>query len=180
MYALCQAIGFNTQPPEGGWHSHLKISKSAIGFQHTAARRRLVAVLVFKSPNVFVSTHSRPKAAGFGRKIERQPKGGFNTQPPEGGWSNGFPSAVTVTSFQHTAARRRLAAGLGIMRTVRRVSTHSRPKAAGQVELADVLPCVVSTHSRPKAAGNRAAADAAKKAEVSTHSRPKAAGMVSW
>ena len=79
---------------------------------------------------------------------------GFNTQPPEGGWTDilRFKRGETVVSthsrpkaagllcghqtlelqqFQHTAARRRLARadrktwiGLG-------VSTHSRPKAAG-------------------------------------------------
>ena len=37
-------------------------------------------------PTIFVSTHSRPKAAG---KPDPDPKpnpDGFNTQPPEGGW----------------------------------------------------------------------------------------------
>ena len=34
-----------------------------------------------------------------------------------------------------------------------RVSTHSRPKAAGKNNIADCLSFVVSTHSRPKAAG---------------------------
>ena len=99
--------------------------------------------------------------------------------------------------FQHTAARRRL----GDLKVfdVRhgRVSTHSRPKAAGNSSPAKASDLVfqhtaarrrlaldargngqylaVSTHSRPKAAGVRAGGRVAGKA-VSTHSRPKAAG----
>ena len=78
--------GFNTQPPEGGWHAtefggyvaelvstHSrpkaagvpKIScMTVIQFQHTAARRRLDGL---------------GGGNGSGKK-------GFNTQPPEGGW----------------------------------------------------------------------------------------------
>ena len=33
-----------------------------------------------------VSTHSRPKAAGIEFSSSFSPIGGFNTQPPEGGW----------------------------------------------------------------------------------------------
>ena len=68
MYALCQAIGFNTQPPEGGWARNLRLVQfvacfntqppeggwgthpffrdEAEKFQHTAARRRLVPLFV--------------------------------------------------------------------------------------------------------------------------------------
>ena len=42
--------GFNTQPPEGGWVKNLK--------------RRIIQLIV--------STHSRPKAAGFDTETERQ------------------------------------------------------------------------------------------------------------
>ncbi len=57
-------------------------------------------------------------------------------------------------SFQHTAARRRL---VGLRREVdfRDVSTHSRPKAAGNARKRGYLSSRVSTHSRPKAAGKR-------------------------
>ena len=57
--------GFNTQPPEGGWHN--RVAGIAYAWQ--------------------VSTHSRPKAAGWAH--ER--------------------AAEMVGMFQHTAARRRLA-----------------------------------------------------------------------
>ena len=100
-------IGFNTQPPEGGWKSKRPQQK-----------------------NQAVSTHSRPKAAGFLRNWDLKSQGGFNTQPPEGGWFNRFARSCGNTCFntqppeggwiernqtvfahklfQHTAARRRL------------------------------------------------------------------------
>ena len=100
---------FNTQPPEGGWANN----RTAC---HTA---------------YIVSTHSRPKAAGFlfqSRMLSYQysfntqpPEGGwrllpplilrqdrFNTQPPEGGWGFSKTQCLEFVEFQHTAARRRL------------------------------------------------------------------------
>ena len=55
-----------------------------------------------------VSPHRRPKAAGTVCKQTLNNKKGFNTQPPEGGWTYGF-----ITGYNYI------------------VSTHSRPKAAG-------------------------------------------------
>ena len=149
-------------------------------------------------PLSFVSTHSRPKAAGSSEPQPnitspsfntQPPEGGwvissfrpslidcFNTQPPEGGWRIGRPFLAALWLFQHTAARRRLGDGVVAFGKARQVSTHSRPKAAGQAFL--LLPPVlrVSTHSRPKAAG--IPADRVMGVyEVSTHSRPKAAGV---
>ena len=57
-------LGFNTQPPEGGW---LVVNGKAIIdrlFQHTAARRRL----------------------GLTTDLPTRRPICFNTQPPEGGW----------------------------------------------------------------------------------------------
>ena len=99
--------GFNTQPPEGGWtengfiqtnirvstHSRPKAAgdKDAViyppyWFQHTAARRRLVAFQEFFADSGLVSTHSRPKAAGTIAQPVCRLSVSFNTQPPEGGW----------------------------------------------------------------------------------------------
>ena len=188
-------------------------------FQLTAARRRLV-YNVLGGAGGGVSTHSRPKAAGYrdlpllierlvsthsrpkaaGQKIAglnrtskfqltaaRRRLGPilfmwvvlrcFNSQPPEGGWPSSQPSAHSF-----------------------RVSTHSRPKAAGcrygrhaairgrfqltaarrrlgppAVSLSNSMR--VSTHSRPKAAGSMLRAHLLPLV-VSTHSRPKAAGRL--
>ena len=56
-------------------------------FQHTAARRRLGAKHNTVIVSDTVSTHSRPKAAGFKKCCFRSGSICFNTQPPEGGWS---------------------------------------------------------------------------------------------
>nr|WP_308021541.1 hypothetical protein [Neisseria mucosa] len=147
---------FNTQPPEGGWdgllsrddlpkvstHSRPKAAGSVIstkssgicGFQHTAARRRLAAV-----------------AARIGGK-----RGGFNTQPPEGGWRQQPSRWAKVTS----------------------VSTHSRPKAAGHCRPDFCKSSAVSTHSRLKAAVGESGAGKST-LRVSTHSRLKAAAGLS-
>ena len=89
MMALCEGEikGFNTQPPEGGWKRILAamnirhkfqhtaarrrlefmidLNQSIEKFQHTAARRRLEITAYGLGSGHDVSTHSRPKAAGF-------------------------------------------------------------------------------------------------------------------
>ena len=82
---ILYAVGFNTQPPEGGWTNEPLYSDRLFLFQHTAARRRLVTPTDSMSKNCC-----------------------FNTQPPEGGWRRFADGPVDVTMFQHTAARRRL------------------------------------------------------------------------
>ena len=144
---------FNSQPPEGGWpvcfYSHMEYRL----FQLTAARRRL---------------GQKPRALSRGQS--------FNSQPPEGGWPKPPPCLPVGTPFQLTAARRRLAVACYTLDDVAKVSTHSRPKAAGlhkgygrhhpyQFQLTAARRRLgkhqhtggsqepVSTHSRPKAAG---------------------------
>ena len=101
-------IGFNTQPPKGGW----------------------LTVFLTHGVEVFVSTHSRLKAAGPEESFRQISGTRFNTQPPKGGWVA-------------------LAAKCSLMI----VSTHSRLKAAGQELLSRFCQTPVSTHSRLKAAG---------------------------
>ena len=77
---------FNTQPPEGGWRRH------RLPRPH---QRRF---------------NTQPPEGGW-ILITQHPRliDGFNTQPPEGGWMSGLARFSDVVSFQHTAARRRLA-----------------------------------------------------------------------
>ena len=56
--------------------------------------------------------------------------------------------------FQLTAARRRLGDNDIKDFVSTKVSTHSRPKAAGKYTNHHMMPDGVSTHSRPKAAGS--------------------------
>ena len=57
---------------------------------------------------VEVSTHSRPKAAGRCQRLAAKNARSFNTQPPEGGWTTFLLYYGLTVWFQHTAARRRL------------------------------------------------------------------------
>ena len=84
-YRLGRLKGFNTQPPEGGWIHEEAVSVAVSVSTHSrpkAAGYRLAHCPVGK----LVSTHSRPKAAGLALTGNDGRQGGFNTQPPEGGW----------------------------------------------------------------------------------------------
>ena len=103
-------LRFNTQPPEGGWMTPYNVDDIVLVFQHTAARRRLgplvcLAVASYQFQHTaarrrlvdcvrgqaifrVVSTHSRPKAAGFTHARSCTDYRCFNTQPPEGGWQD--------------------------------------------------------------------------------------------
>ena len=122
-------------------------------FQHTAARRRLAIQDGMKQPNMKVSTHSRPKAAGVLFITVLISAKGFNTQPPEGGWSQPGTSSDRLNVSTHSRPK---AAGSdfgGGWKVTIYVSTHSRPKAAGCLPFSYTRTYRVSTHSRPKAAG---------------------------
>ena len=77
-------------------------------FQHTAARRRLRIDATGVGLAVYVSTHSRAKAAARWLCRHCLTVKRFNTQPREGGCKPKVKSAKKVVEFQHTAARRRL------------------------------------------------------------------------
>ena len=78
-------IGFNTQPPEGGWVLNRLVAMVDDGFQHTAARRRLG--LERRQANGSSSFNTQPPEGGWLiRLIPVFSSNGFNTQPPEGGW----------------------------------------------------------------------------------------------
>ena len=103
-------ISFNTQPPEGGWI------------------------------HILTST-------GHARR--------FNTQPPEGGWFSTPQMLLSKSKFQHTAARGRLVSN---MLTLLRVQWFQHTAARGRLgNVFAVRRCQgrVSTHSRPRAAGSK-------------------------
>ena len=56
----------------------------------------------------------------------------FNSQPPEGGWGSMSNGTCKIIKFQLTAARRRLGDFVTRHPPRGKVSTHSRPKAAGE------------------------------------------------
>ena len=145
---------FNTQPPEGGWMMCFLIEYTAL-----------------------VSTHSRPKAAGRLRKRQATWRQSFNTQPPEGGWFVGLGSILIGFMFQHTAARRRLAQQSQLLPHPIHVSTHSRPKAAGN-DMKPIFQRRKSFNTQPPEGGWVFCGCSLEESQVSTHSRPKAAGLL--
>ena len=80
-------VGFNTQPPEGGW---ALVGEDALN-------------------ELVVSTHSRPKAAGLRAGAAKPDSKRFNTQPPEGGW---FDRHANVRAAMVSTHSRPKAAGL--------------------------------------------------------------------
>ena len=121
---------FNTQPPEGGWYGLVLPVDHDIWFQHTAARRRLDFRRWVRQHNKFVSTHSRPKAAGLISLIIVYPvRVSTHSRPKAAGTA--YQRQQTQVQFQHTAARRRLGNMNRELEAKNFVSTHSRPKAAG-------------------------------------------------
>ena len=124
----------------------------------------------------FVSTRSRPKAAGRYSAVCLRHLDGFNTQPPEGGWAFCF-NTPNQTPAVSTRSRPKAAGFLcNFPKEFKIVSTRSRPKAAGQIMRECSKISEVSTRSRPKAAGKACIAELLWFI-VSTRSRPKAAGV---
>ena len=167
--------GFNTQPPEGGW-------TTKTGNDGSAAK---------------VSTHSRPKAAGF-LPLKEQALRKFQHTAARRRLAQKLRRLKSDFKFQHTAARRRLAsnssrlllAGLFQHTAARRrldgfhgasfrqARFNTQPPEGGWIfGRFPLRRYSVSTHSRPKAAGMYMLLKPGHTA-VSTHSRPKAAGSV--
>ena len=102
----CRAC-FNTQPPEGGWR--VSDDRNAFDWVSTHSRPKAAgAPCLCLRLSPIVSTHSRPKAAGVSKQSYVYGIFGFNTQPPEGGWIFVMHIQAILLLFQHTAARRRL------------------------------------------------------------------------
>ena len=78
-------MGFNTQPPEGGWAAPYPQYEALVVSTHS--RLKAAGSSEFQTTlHINVSTHSRLKAAGFKNTVRRPNTKCFNTQPPEGGW----------------------------------------------------------------------------------------------
>ena len=82
---------FNTQPPEGGWSTKSATTRPTESFNTQPPEGGWP---------VLRTSHHLPRC--------------FNTQPPEGGWGLAPFGAIPPQTFQHTAARRRLASEVDI------------------------------------------------------------------
>ena len=155
------------------WHESNQ--RRFVAFQHTAARRRLAIGYNARLNGDNVSTHSRPKAAGFPFPLKGHVVR-FQHTAARRRLVRSKQRAQPTLAFQHTAARRRLANMPHTKWLKLLVSTHSRPKAAGTRFF-----CVSTTNGFQHTAARRRLDSNAKKSKiqklVSTHSRPKAAGF---
>ena len=99
-------ISTHSRPKAAGDWQHA--ARTAIVFQHTAARRRLAGSKITLKLGYKVSTHSRPKAAGtafFYLSSDRL----FQHTAARRRLENHRRRPRAARMFQHTAARRRLA-----------------------------------------------------------------------
>ena len=90
---------FNTQPPEGGWLENLGRDVMALRVSTHSRPKAAGSELLEERREMLVSTHSRPKAAGSDLLLCLYINGGFNTQPPEGGWSIVISYPFRIKSF---------------------------------------------------------------------------------
>ena len=126
---LVVANGFNTQPPEGGCRLRHYCFERKNGFQHTAARRRLLDFVHWLEVwQLFQHTAAR-------RRLPRFLRMPLNTGRFQHTAARRRLPGVHLTlpihhRFQHTAARRRLRFVIIAPPALPGVSTHSRPKAA--------------------------------------------------
>ena len=178
-----------------------------MGFQHTAARRRLPHIMFCLLFSPVVSTHSRPKAAAIGAICFFWFIKCFNTQPPEGGCllrvfdaiqklpvsTHSRPKAAAAGRmtthqrarvFQHTAARRRLP---GMVQVPSLVLWFQHTAARRRLRPIRGLCCLYGCfNTQPPEGGCEPGPIGFADKPVSTHSRPKAAapafacGLVPW
>ena len=101
-----QRWGFNTQPPEGGCQDGTTGGSGGSGF-NTQPPEGGCARNYRKKVRRIVSTHSRPKAAEFGRDgFAHFGEVSTHSRPKAAALAIFLVSIMRV--FQHTAARRRL------------------------------------------------------------------------
>ena len=175
MLLYCRSIlnnSFNTQPPEGGWAIYHCSYRCWQAFQHTAARRRL-AIWMARLPHGMTFQHTAARrrldngsammnwVVGFQhtaarRRLEpnhllRHAVHCFNTQPPEGGWFKHYYIYTKQNSF-NTQPPEGGWLPIRCFCLARRVSTHSRPKAAGP-SIGLSSPISVSFNTQPPEGG---------------------------
>ena len=146
----------------------------SLGFQHTAARRRLHDRHAAHRRRQRFNTQP-PEGGCLKRVIAIHSKARFNTQPPEGGCQYFGFFETCFCQFQHTAARRRLRFVPVRFLLQFCVSTHSRPKAAAYVRYSNFVSAAKFQHTAARRRLPWAYTELPEIEKVSTHSRPKAA-----
>ena len=93
------AVGFNTQPPEGGWKTRQPAALPIARFNTQPPEGGWGDTAANHAADTAVSTHSRPKAAGKNPLLVPPDSYCFNTQPPEGGWLTQMYTIAMLGSF---------------------------------------------------------------------------------
>ena len=120
---------FNTQPHEGGCDLRIEAQSLSYGFQHTAARRRLLQSGLIQMPT-WMFQHTAARRRLRSKDLVAILKTWFQHTAARRRLLAGVDAMDREWLFQHTAARRRLLIFIKFWFLVRSVSTHSRTKAA--------------------------------------------------
>ena len=185
---------FNTQPPEGGCERNKVRVKKELKFQHTAARRRLLWLLLLRLiPSVFQHTAARRRLDGCAGIAVLPLK--FQHTAARRRLSIAHSLCGAEVKFQHTAARRRLSTvkknqtkkisfntqppeGGWRPATLRREGDTLFQHTAARRRLVDYFSCLVDHfcfNTQPPEGGCAHRQFLGTEYHVSTHSRPKAA-----
>ena len=111
------------------------------------------AIMATTDQPIYVSTHSRPKAAGSGRFFLTPSLSVFQHTAARRRLANAQIDLLDEQKFQHTAARRRLVFTRLLLFLVWIVSTHSRPKAAGLARILKIRPHLYCFNTQPPEGG---------------------------
>ena len=172
--------------------------EDVLPFQHTAARRRLVHRRAVPPPTCQVSTHSRPKAAGYklltglGQKevsTHSRPKAAgkigllvlkrsfcFNTQPPEGGWNFRMLTKRRITCFNTQPPEGGWVSHWCISAETE-MFQHTAARRRLESRMSTPDPTSGFNTQPPEGGWIQYWQQKSREASVSTHSRPKAAGI---
>ena len=146
-------VGFNTQPPEGGWIIPCRFGTWYSMFQHTAARRRLDELPEEEfNALLFQHTAARRRLGGDDGKTEKRIC--FNTQPPEGGWHHRQPIRSRNAGFNTQPPEGGWVETPTCRHLWRKCFNTQPPEGGWKPFLFRFFLKQVSTHSRPKAAGS--------------------------
>ena len=102
-------LSFNTQPPEGGWVHADYGNDAALAWVSTRSRPKAAGAGTGRPYPLITGFNTQPPEGGWDDcNSDNVFRSGFNTQPPEGGWAEVYRQGNRAGRFQHAAARRRL------------------------------------------------------------------------
>ena len=165
---------FNTQPPEGGWDGIHNIPFGRTVSTHSRPKAAGFWLYPPRDGKRIVSTHSRPKAAGVARQGAGSAAHVSTHSRPKAAGPKSI-RAIWASLFQHTAARRRLDVIPVNFGTVNRFQHTAARRRLGQCSL--IRRCLLLfQHTAARRRLGTKHDIFFLFLHVSTHSRPKAAG----